>query len=81
MRILNPDLVVTFEGSFIIYYQTGFEFKKRRAFPVLEGVVVAAENEQVLLDVRCHALISSALLNTRSRPTGNRSKTRKRRRE
>ncbi|KAK0487733.1 hypothetical protein IW261DRAFT_1558782 [Armillaria novae-zelandiae] len=29
---------------------TGFEFKKRRAFPVLEGVVVAAENEQVLLD-------------------------------
>ncbi|KAK0243924.1 hypothetical protein EDD85DRAFT_806100 [Armillaria nabsnona] len=29
---------------------TGFEFKKRRAFPVLEGVVIAAENEQVLLD-------------------------------
>ncbi|KAG7445688.1 Rad4-domain-containing protein [Guyanagaster necrorhizus] len=28
----------------------GFEFKKRRAFPVLEGVVVAVENEQVLLD-------------------------------
>ncbi|KAK0202067.1 hypothetical protein DFS33DRAFT_1386353 [Desarmillaria ectypa] len=29
---------------------TGFEFKKRRAFPVLEGVVIAAENKQVLLD-------------------------------
>ncbi|KAH8806536.1 hypothetical protein DL96DRAFT_1717820 [Flagelloscypha sp. PMI_526] len=29
---------------------TGFEFKKRRAYPVLEGVVVAAENESVLLD-------------------------------
>ncbi|KAF9013151.1 hypothetical protein BDQ17DRAFT_1342855 [Cyathus striatus] len=29
---------------------TGFEFKKRRAFPVIEGIVVAAENETVLLD-------------------------------
>ena len=31
---------------------TGFEFKKRRAFPVVEGVVIASENEQMLLDVR-----------------------------
>ncbi|KAG5337956.1 hypothetical protein C0989_008578 [Termitomyces sp. Mn162] len=30
---------------------TGFEFKKRRAFPVVEGVVVAQENEAVLLQV------------------------------
>lgn len=29
---------------------TGFEFKKRRAFPIIEGVVVAAENEAVLLE-------------------------------
>ncbi|KAJ3503963.1 hypothetical protein NLJ89_g8197 [Agrocybe chaxingu] len=29
---------------------TGFEFKKRRAFPILEGVVVAAENEAALLE-------------------------------
>jgi len=29
---------------------TGFEFKKRRAFPVIEGVVVARENEAALLD-------------------------------
>ncbi|KAI0648178.1 hypothetical protein C8Q79DRAFT_905740 [Trametes meyenii] len=29
---------------------TGFEFKKRRAFPVISGVVVAAENEAVLLE-------------------------------
>ncbi|KAG6919262.1 hypothetical protein DXG01_008058 [Tephrocybe rancida] len=29
---------------------TGFEFKKRRAFPVLEGVVVAQENEAALLE-------------------------------
>ncbi|CAA7262889.1 unnamed protein product [Cyclocybe aegerita] len=29
---------------------TGFEFKKRRAFPILEGVVVAAENEATLLE-------------------------------
>jgi len=32
-------------------HQTGFEFKKRRAFPVIEGVVVAQENEAVLLEV------------------------------
>ncbi|KAF5360558.1 hypothetical protein D9756_005054 [Leucocoprinus leucothites] len=29
---------------------TGFEFKKRRAFPVIEGVVIAKENEGVLLE-------------------------------
>ncbi|GJE88546.1 Rad4-domain-containing protein [Phanerochaete sordida] len=29
---------------------TGFEFKKRRAFPVITGVVVAAEHEQALLE-------------------------------
>ncbi|KAL0579882.1 hypothetical protein V5O48_002129 [Marasmius crinis-equi] len=29
---------------------TGFEFRKRRANPVIEGVVVAAENESVLLE-------------------------------
>ncbi|RDB14699.1 DNA repair protein rhp41 [Hypsizygus marmoreus] len=29
---------------------TGFEFKKRRAFPVIEGVVVAKENEAPLLE-------------------------------
>ncbi|KAG6812304.1 hypothetical protein H0H92_003477 [Tricholoma furcatifolium] len=29
---------------------TGFEFKKRRAFPVIEGVVVAQENEPALLE-------------------------------
>ncbi|KAH9889795.1 hypothetical protein C8Q73DRAFT_705476 [Cubamyces lactineus] len=29
---------------------TGFEFKKRRAFPVVTGVVVAAENEAALVE-------------------------------
>ncbi|TCD70140.1 hypothetical protein EIP91_004610 [Steccherinum ochraceum] len=29
---------------------TSFEFKKRRAFPVITGIVVAAENEQVTLE-------------------------------
>ncbi|KAI0662018.1 hypothetical protein C8Q70DRAFT_909438 [Cubamyces menziesii] len=29
---------------------TGFEFKKRRAFPVITGVVVAAENEAALVE-------------------------------
>ena len=32
--------------------QTGFEFKKRRAFPVITGVIVAKENEAPLLEVR-----------------------------
>ena len=30
--------------------QTGFEFKKQRAIPVVEGIVVAAENEEIVLD-------------------------------
>ncbi|KAF8835388.1 Rad4-domain-containing protein [Paxillus ammoniavirescens] len=29
---------------------TGFEFKKRRAFPLIEGIVVAADNENVIVD-------------------------------
>ncbi|EMD39582.1 hypothetical protein CERSUDRAFT_111894 [Gelatoporia subvermispora B] len=29
---------------------TGFEFKKRRAFPVITGIVVAAENEETILE-------------------------------
>ncbi|KAJ7439239.1 hypothetical protein FB451DRAFT_1344313 [Mycena latifolia] len=29
---------------------TGFEFKSRRAAPILEGIVIAAENEAVLLE-------------------------------
>ncbi|KAH9841395.1 Rad4-domain-containing protein [Rhodofomes roseus] len=29
---------------------TGFEFKKRRAFPVITGIVVAAENEGTILE-------------------------------
>ncbi|KAJ7575142.1 hypothetical protein C8J56DRAFT_1017213 [Mycena floridula] len=34
---------------------TGFEFKKRRAFPIVEGVVVAQENEQLLLEAYIEA--------------------------
>jgi xeroderma pigmentosum group C-complementing protein len=30
--------------------QTGFEFKSRRAIPVVGGVVVAAENEEIVMD-------------------------------
>jgi xeroderma pigmentosum group C-complementing protein len=29
---------------------TGFEFKKRRAFPIIEGIVIAAEHESVILE-------------------------------
>lgn len=32
--------------------QTGFEFKQKKAIPQLEGVVVAVENAEVLLEVR-----------------------------
>ena len=38
--------------------QTGFEFKKRRAFPVITGIVVAVENEQAVLEV-CVFLLSA----------------------
>lgn len=31
---------------------TSFEFKKGRAFPVVSGIVIAAENEETLLEVR-----------------------------
>lgn len=31
-------------------FQTGFEFKKRRAFPVITGIVVAMENEEAVLE-------------------------------
>ena len=30
--------------------QTGFEFRKMRAIPVVFGVVVASENEEMVLD-------------------------------
>jgi len=30
--------------------QTGFEFKSRRAIPVVEGVVIAAENEEMVMN-------------------------------
>ena len=31
--------------------QTGFEFKKQRAIPVITGIVVAVENEATVMDV------------------------------
>ncbi|KAH7925571.1 Rad4-domain-containing protein [Leucogyrophana mollusca] len=34
---------------------TGFEFKKRKAFPVVEGIVVAAENETVIVEAYLEA--------------------------
>lgn len=33
----------------------GFEFKKRRAYPVLEGIVVAAENESAIIEAYLEA--------------------------
>lgn len=37
--------------------QTGFEFKKRRAFPVITGIVVATENEEATLEVRHNTVL------------------------
>lgn len=50
----------------VIYYylQTGFEFKKRRAFPIVEGVVIAADNEPILLEVRKCIEYYSGVTNT-----------------
>jgi hypothetical protein len=39
-------------SCFIDFAQTGFEFHKRRAVPSVEGIVVAQENADMLLDVR-----------------------------
>jgi hypothetical protein len=39
-------------SSLIDVAQTGFEFHKRRAVPSVEGIVVAQENADMLLDVR-----------------------------
>ena len=30
---------------------TGFEFKKGKAFPILEGIVITEENEETMLEV------------------------------
>ncbi|KAG5638732.1 hypothetical protein H0H81_010542 [Sphagnurus paluster] len=47
--VVCVKLVQIFTGSSILDIKTGFEFKKRRAFPILEGIVIAEENEAVLL--------------------------------
>jgi hypothetical protein len=39
--------------------KTGFEFKKRRAFPIIEGVVVASENESALVEVHISLVTST----------------------
>ena len=41
----------SFDAAAILTLQTGFEFKKQRAIPVITGIVVAAENEAMVLDV------------------------------
>lgn len=41
-----------------VCYQTSFEFRKGKAFPVISGVVVATENEETVREVRATHLIS-----------------------
>lgn len=48
--------MVSSRNNLLSVIQTGFEFKKRKAYPVVEGIVIAAENEAVLLEVRVHIL-------------------------
>jgi hypothetical protein len=35
-----------------VLVQTGFDFRQGRAYPVLTGIVVAAENEELVVEVR-----------------------------
>ena len=57
-------------------FQTGFEFKKRHAFPILKGVVVALENEALLLEVKplCSLLSLVSIRQHQTRHTGKRKK-------
>ena len=40
---------------------TSFEFKKGAAFPVLQGIVIAEEHEETMLEVNLHLHSSHAL--------------------
>jgi xeroderma pigmentosum group C-complementing protein len=42
--------------------QTGFEFKKQRAIPVITGIVVAEEQESIVLEVSGRSLSASPSL-------------------
>lgn len=64
---------------FPLSQQTGFEFKQKKAIPQLEGVVVAVENAEVLLEVRDFAYALTSLASSAdvacspfSRPTERR---------
>jgi xeroderma pigmentosum group C-complementing protein len=57
------------------FHQTGFEFKKRRALPVIEGVVVAAEHEAVLLEVSREAPCIPTMTKHEYRRTGRLNET------
>ena len=48
----RPSVVKLHQLHLTFHLQTGFEFKKRRAFPVITGIVIAEENESALLEVR-----------------------------
>ena len=71
----NPEKAKTY------LLKTGFEFKKRRAFPILEGVVVAQENEAMLLEVRLTFLPFSFVCFNKTTPNRHIGKRRKKRRE
>jgi hypothetical protein len=51
---LRPSLVI---------FQTGFEFRKRKATPIVTGIVVAAENETALLEVLNSSLFLQSTIN------------------
>ena len=39
-------------GAYSINMQVSFEFKNRKAMPVIRGIVIAAEHEALVLEVR-----------------------------
>ena len=55
--------------------QTGFEFKKRRAFSILDGVFMAQENEVLLREVRLALLPLSQQDDTKQDTLGEKPKS------
>jgi len=45
------EYAVLDDPQFIFSDQTSFEFKKQRAFPVITGIVAAAEHEDTIVEV------------------------------
>ena len=52
-----PDPCIRKTGAHPIYAQVSFEFKNRKAMPVIQGVVTAVEYEALILEVRDNRIL------------------------